>query len=114
VRKIEVLHRPCRLILGRMSLAHPEKYQLETEPFTPGSGHITRVIPPFRAKIFVFEMVSWKLVVITRQRCTVLEIARKITARKGQNAKRKYYKPHRAERSRHPVTMCLHPLAEIR
>jgi hypothetical protein len=59
--------------------------QLETKPFTINVCHITRVIPPFGAKVFVFEVVSGKLIAITRQRFAICEPTRK----QGENKQRK-------------------------
>ena len=50
--------------------------QLETKPFTLRICHITRVIPPFGAKVFVLEVVAGKLVTIARQRVAIRETAR--------------------------------------
>ena len=55
--------------------ALPKENQLEAEPFTPRPRHITRVIPPFRAKIFVFEVIAGKLVRIAGKSFAVREAA---------------------------------------
>ena len=56
-----------------------KEHQLEAEPFTLRLRHITRVIPPFRAKIFVFEMIPGKLVRIAGKSFAILEAAPRTT-----------------------------------
>jgi len=85
VGQIEILHRPRRRVCGIMAFALAEKDQLETKPLTIRVCHITRVIPPFGAKVFVFEVVSGKLVTITRQRFAI----REPTRQQGENKQRK-------------------------
>src|SRR5579863_1539679 len=92
--EVEVLYVPGRLGVGgftviRTARAFPEKYQFEAVPFAIRRGHITGVIPPFRAKILMLEVISRKLIGITRQGLAVLET----TPEQWENNKRKYEQP---------------------
>ena len=69
-----------------LPFALPEKHQFETEPFTARRRHITCVIPPFRAKVLMLEMISGKLILITGQGLAILEAA----AEQWENTERKY------------------------
>ena len=70
-----------------------EENQFEAEPFTPRGRHITGVIPPFRAEVFVFEVVPGKLVGITGKSLAVLKSA----PQKRENTKRKCKQPQRPD-----------------
>ncbi len=76
MRQIEILHVPRGLVFVRVPFALAEKDQFETEPFAPLIRHIARVIPPFGAKIFVFEMIAGKLVTIAGERLAIRETGR--------------------------------------
>src|SRR5258708_37955833 len=88
MRQIEVPDRPRRLVFGLVTLALAKKYQFEPEPFTIRSRHITRVVPPFGAKIFVFEVVLRKLLAITWQRLAIGESTRQ--QRENKQRKREW------------------------
>src|SRR5882757_4288774 len=99
MRQIQIPNRPYGLAFGLTLYALPKEHQFETEPFTMRPCHITGVIPPFRVKIFMFEMISGKLVCISGQRLTVWQIDR----RQRENKKRNRQPRHRPE----PKTMSL-------
>src|SRR3954447_215859 len=85
MREIEVLNGPCGFVAGGLTaLSFPEEDQLESEPVSARGGHVTGVIPPFRAKVLVLEMVARKPIRITGQRLAVLEA----TAEQRENTER--------------------------
>ena len=59
-----------------VTLSFAKEHKLETKPLTIHIRHIARVIPPFGAKVFMFKVVSGKLVAITRQRLAISEFTR--------------------------------------
>jgi hypothetical protein len=75
--------------------------QFEAVPFARRSVHIARVIPPFRAKIFVFKMIPRKMVVVTKQRLTILEA----TSLQREKTEQKCKQPERPRDPAHPDTM---------
>jgi hypothetical protein len=110
--EIDVLYVPCGVGAGGFTVigaacAFPEKDQFEAVPFATRRRHITRVIPPFRAKILMLEMVSRKVVGIARQGLAVL----KTTTEQWENTKRKcqqlYGGSQNASVPQYPVTMRL-------
>ena len=58
--KIQILHGPDRLVVGAPILPLTEENQFESEPFTMRVRHITGVIPPFGAKVLMFEVIAWE------------------------------------------------------
>ena len=60
--QIDVLDGPGGLARLAQDLALAEENQLEAVPFTPRTGHIACVIPPFRAKVLMLEMIAGKLI----------------------------------------------------
>ena len=111
MRQIQIIHRPRRLAerAGRAVFAVlftlPEENQFEAEPFTPLIRHITRVIPPFRAEVFVLKVISGKLVPIAGQSLPVSKIRRRIRLCPGQHKQPKWGQTQTPEYSFHPVTM---------
>jgi len=96
VRKIEILDGPGGssaatgfIVIGG-PFPFPEEDQFESKPFATRRGHITRVIPPFRAKVLMLEMISRKLILITGESFAILEAA----AEQGENTQRKYKRPY--------------------
>jgi len=83
--EIEILYGPRGFPVRGAALTLPEEHQLKPEPFAARRGHITRVIPPFRAKVLMLEMISRKLKSITRQSLAILER----TAGQWENTERK-------------------------
>src|SRR5580704_5454042 len=77
MREVEILHAPDGFGIRGLGLFSPEafteEHQLKPEPFAARVGHITRVIPPFRAKVLMLEMISGKLISIARQGLAILE-----------------------------------------
>jgi hypothetical protein len=80
--EIEIPHGPngfgsvTGFAIGGGAFPFTEEHQFESEPFAAARGHITRVIPPFGAKVLMLEMISWKLILIARQSLAILEGAR--------------------------------------
>ena len=75
MREIEILDGPSGLVIRFMPFAFTKKNQFESEPFTVRRRHITRVIPPFRAKVLMLEMIWRKLIFITGESLAILEAA---------------------------------------
>src|ERR1700684_4329272 len=99
MRQIEVLHTPRGRIIGLMPFPFAKENQFEAVPFTCRPGHITRVIPPFRAKIFMLEVIPGKLVGVTGKSLAILEAA----PQQRENTKRQ--QPHWQRYPAHPDTM---------
>ncbi len=95
MREIEILHAPGGFGIRGMGLsspeAFPEEHQFKPEPFAARGGHITRVIPPFRAKVLMLEVIPRKLISIARQGIAILEGA----AQKWEKTERKCQRPQR-------------------
>ena len=75
MRKVQILHGPRGLVIRIMPFPFTKKDQFEPEPFTIRRRHITRVIPPFRAKVLMLEMISRKLIFITGESFAILKAA---------------------------------------
>src|SRR5215469_17801010 len=89
MRQIKILDGPRRAGLRRMPLTLPEENQLESEPFTARSRHITGVIPPFRAKVLMLKVVPWKLVGIAGDSFAIRETG----GEQRENIQRNYERP---------------------
>ena len=89
MREIEILDGPSGLVVGWVSFSFAKEDQFKPEPFATGRGHITRVIPPFRAKVLMLEVISRKLVSITGESFAILEAA----AQQWENTERKCQYP---------------------
>ena len=72
VCEVEILYFPDGLVGGIATDALPEESQFESEAMALGRLQISRVIPPFRLKIWMIEMIAWEFVAVSRQRSAIL------------------------------------------
>src|SRR5439155_2630029 len=72
VRQIEIVDAPGRRIVRESApLALPEEYQLEPIAFSGGVAQVAGVVPPFRAKGGMLEVIARKGIAITGRRAAI-------------------------------------------
>src|SRR5262249_19083256 len=69
--EVQIADVPTRRVCQATADALAKKCQLETEAMAVRGTQVAGVIPPFRLKVGMIEMIAWKFVVIVWQRRSI-------------------------------------------